>query len=112
MPHRRSAFTLVELMIVVAIIGILAALAIPSYANMQYRSKRSELILNVEAIRNLEIAYEGSNDNYLAETNYQPDAAPGKIPRAFVSGSQFDLLGWRPSGAMRCSYRVTTTSTD
>lgn len=108
----RSGFTLVELMIVVAIIGLLAALAVPNYLNMQYRSKRSELLVNVEAIRSLEIAYEGTNDTYLAEADWQPDATPGKVPRAFVSGTGFDRLGWRPSGAMRCSYRVTTSGTD
>jgi type IV pilus assembly protein PilA len=48
---KAKGFTLIELMIVVAIIGILAAIAIPNFLRYQLRSKFSELRTNVEAIR-------------------------------------------------------------
>ena len=48
---RPNGFTLIELMIVVAIIGILAAVALPAYQDYTKRAKLSEVILAVSACR-------------------------------------------------------------
>jgi type IV pilus assembly protein PilA len=51
MKAMQKGFTLIELMIVVAIIGILAAVALPAYQDYTIRARVSELILTASAAR-------------------------------------------------------------
>ncbi|MFH1139171.1 MAG: prepilin-type N-terminal cleavage/methylation domain-containing protein [Pseudomonadota bacterium] len=62
MMRNRKGFTLIELMIVVAIIGILAAIAIPQFASYRQRAQDSAA---KSALKNLATAQE----NYYAEHN-------------------------------------------
>ncbi len=58
----QKGFTLIELMIVVAIIGILAAVAIPQYQNFTKKSKASEAKVILDAIITSEAAYYAEQD--------------------------------------------------
>ena len=68
MPNKAKGFTLIELMIVVAIIGVLAAVALPAYSDYTKRAKVSEVILAASACRTTisEVFQSGDSDSILA----------------------------------------------
>ena len=101
-----KGFTLIELMIVVAIIGILAAIAIPNFINYQKRAKTSEARTNLGAIRTSEEAYASTADTYL-DAAWNPDADPDGTKRAWTAGvAGWTDIGYEPKGNIYFSYLI------
>jgi prepilin-type N-terminal cleavage/methylation domain-containing protein len=106
---RTRGFSLVELMIVVAIIGILAAIAIPNFTAMQYKAKRSEVPTNVDGIRTSEIAYEASHDAFVVTNEAPRDTTSTDKTLVTWPGTadgSWTTLGWGPDGKVRGAYNV------
>lgn len=104
----QKGFTLIELMIVVAIIGILAAIAIPNFRNYQMKAKTAEASANLGNIKTAQEAYLAENDVYLV-CAANPAAIP-VTPTAFVAGGGFASIGFSPSGPVRYQYAVAITA--
>ncbi len=113
--HKEAGFSLVELMIVVAVVAILSAIAINSFYGIVRRSKASEVFKNLSTIRSGQEAYRAENGIYVAVGPWPiatPPASgvlwedPAASP-AVVENTNFKVIGFAVDGVVRYSYRVT-----
>jgi len=96
----KQGFTLIELMIVVAIIGILAAIAIPNFMRFQARARQTEAKSHLGAIYTAYIGYLSDNSTY-------PSSAT-----IVLGAGTFDCLriaDWAPKGNTRYNYECMGT---
>jgi len=80
--YEKKGFTLIELMIVVVIIGILAAIAIPKFNDVSESAKRGACRANMRTIASQEVIYFVSHavyTNSLAELNISGVVCPGNM---------------------------------
>lgn len=76
MKSAAQGFTLLELMVVIAIVGILSAVSIPTFLKFQARAKQSEAKSNLKALYTAEKAYFQEKDTYLpnvAKIGFSPE---------------------------------------
>lgn len=107
----KKGFTLTELLIVVAIIGILAVIAIPAYVGQTKRAARTEAYTNLQTLRLLEEQYYAENGCYY-RTGATPVCTDTTISGvANIQAATF-LPGFKPGDAasLNYSYSIETTT--
>jgi prepilin-type N-terminal cleavage/methylation domain-containing protein len=102
MSQRKKAFTLIELIIVVVIIGILALIAIPKYYASVGKAKKSQVYTNLDAIRQALLSYYAVYGVY---------PAPGTWPiQVIVDGDTVVSMGNPTNAAWYYNYNNDTNS--
>ena len=102
---RRGGFTLVELLVVAAIVGILAGLAIPNLRTVLMRARATELAGDMDVVRTAVLSYNGDHHTWPAES------AAGAIPSGLAeylpdnysfqrNGYQLDFENWSLPGGL------------
>ena len=111
--NNQKGFTLIELMIVVAIIGILAAIAIPNFLNYQLKARTAEAKTNVGSIKTSQEAFKAENDFYAICIPNPAAGAPAPSTKqpwnaaALAAGDGWLEIGYAPAGDVYYTYEVT-----
>ncbi len=114
----QTGFTLIEMLIVIAIILIIAAVTIPSLTNMKMNANETSAVQSIRAINQMEVAYQAAYGGYAAALDNLGGADPctksaetaclldQSLTGGVKSGYNFAAVGNNPAGGMSTGYVV------
>jgi prepilin-type N-terminal cleavage/methylation domain-containing protein len=111
LAKKEKGFTLMELLIAVAIVAVLAGIGIPIYMKLQSGAKATEANANLDGIRTCEESYKMVHNAYMDCTISPVNAIPDETPVAFADTDGdttigFDAIGFQPNANVRFIYEV------
>jgi type IV pilus assembly protein PilA len=108
----RGGFTLVELMIVVAILGILAVIAIPTFLEFRLKAKTAEAKSNLGAIRTAELSSFSEWNFFVADQAQTPvnGRAGNDAKVRWDYATRFSIIGFAAEQAVYYSYTLDSTA--
>ena len=109
--ENNGGFSLVELMVAVAIMMVLGTIAVSNFLSTSQRTKRAELPTNLAAIRVAEQAYFHVFDTYTTVVDHPGVATLGPGRNQWTGPPDWVLLGWKPDGGVRGTYEIDAQTT-
>jgi len=104
--RRKQAFTLIEGIVLVAIVGILATIAVPNFIRLQTRTRTSEALTNLALLREAQTSAYAELGSFI-RAGSAPAGVPGTQPRPWTGANALEfreLLGFEPESDVYFQY--------
>jgi type IV pilus assembly protein PilE len=98
--NKKRAFSLIEMLIVLVIIGVLLAITFPQYQNYMRRARRMEAVHAIQSLRLIEEKYRRNNPQYGSLSEIQ----------SLISFELSDYYSFLISGASATAFTITATA--